>query len=98
MSRFRCKTTPEQGTVISSIWKYVVVSINKDMGWDGKVFQGYNIWESSKHKTLMRAREEAARLNKDEAEYAVSRSRAHLRFQAVPANRYFVAEWTMKEG
>ena len=53
MSRFRSKTKPHKGMVISSIWKYVVVSISVDSTNPDQ----YHVFEVQKFAALDKAQE-----------------------------------------
>lgn len=83
MSRYCMKEKPTVGTVVSSIWTYVLVSISEDSQRPGT----YNIFESSKHQKLEEAQEQLAYWRDREArDYHSSRY------------RYFLAEWKQVDG
>lgn len=81
MSRWRTKVKPEIGTVVSSMWMFAVVSISEDL--EGR----YNIFETSKHKTLDAARKAADSYYDTFAQYRIDHG------HAAPKREHFVAQW-----
>lgn len=89
MSRYRSKGMPTAGLIVSSVFKYVIVSISSEHN-STKEEPVFHIFESSKHKTY-----DTAMLNLDayrtrEREYAADNGRDYQ-------CRYFLAEWKQTE-
>lgn len=86
--RYQQKVKPTVGTVIGGIWTYVLVTISKDSSKKGT----YNIFESSKYKTIEQAREALDGWREHDREYARDNGRAPGKPE------YFLAEWKQVDG
>jgi hypothetical protein len=80
--RYKSKTPPTKGTVISSIWKYTIVSIRRHQNGNGQDTDLFNIFEMSKHKKF----EEAIK-------YLDDRRATFYRRCPEGPHEYFLAEW-----
>lgn len=90
--RYKSKVKPTKGFICASIWTYVVVSVSAE----SESQDVWNVFESSKHKSIKEAREMADQQNDQNERYY--RGAGETKAQARRRREYYVAEWKQVDG